>query len=557
MAIFKLLAFLFFNALTLYASSDPRHILFLMTSGHVDRALESYTDYVKARGKHDFEVLEEIGRILIEQGCASKDVETAMIGLYGIAVSQLSTAETFLEQAICSPHPNVQLVALQLLSRLNTDSIESTIAKGMHSEFLMIRLETLFQLTRRRSNLALGHIDSLMRLLPREFYVFFPELLAELGTKEATKQLKFLIADSDLNVRLSSILSTARHMRDDLLPDIRSALSHANPAEKEAATLAIGLLKDSSSLHTLKELSHSRYETIQLAALVAQLHLGDESSADQIKQLALKGNPFAIQTCAHLPQTEDMLYDLCQSFDPMIRLNAIMALLQKRDPRAVEPLIGLLMHTESDIGFIPMFSLGRSFIAWKPIPSAKQQAKTLQADIEALTLNVKEELLSHALELPEESFLYIAKELFEHKQYALIPFVVRLLENIHSKEAIHLLQLNANRIGEPLLRSYSLLALYRMGCSKEYSEKFLSWIQLQKGNDLFRFRPITARQLDVEITTKYHLTPEENSALLLEAFETIAKRHEKSSIDCIVNAIKDGNKKNRPALGGLLLLAIR
>ncbi|MDN3504081.1 MAG: HEAT repeat domain-containing protein [Rhabdochlamydiaceae bacterium] len=544
----------FFSAL--YGDTDPRHVLFLMSSGKTDMALEVYDKYYKETGKHDFEILEEIGRILIDQGCMSKDLETAMIGLYGVAMSNLSSAESFLSEAIKSPHPNVQLVALQLLSRLNTDSIEPVMAKGMNSAFLMIRLETLFHLTSRRSSLALSHIDGLMRILPPEFRVYFPEFFATLGTKEATKELKSLIADGDLQVRLSSILSTAKFMRDDLLPDIRSALSHANPAEKEAAAFAVGMLGDSKSIDVLKELSSSNYDNIKLAALRSRLSLGDESVIEPIKEMAMGGNLFAIQVCGALPNTSDLLYMLSTSPDPSIKLNSIMALLSKRDERSVEPLLDLIIRDETDIGFLPTFSLGRSFIAWKPVPSAHQQAKALNTDIEAITWRIKEELLTHALELPESAFLKIASEVFNRGQYELVPLVVRLLENTNSEEAITLLQYNANRIGAPLLRSYCLLGLYRIGCSKEYSDKFLSWINLQKGAELFKFRPIALRQLNVDQTTKYHLTPEENSALLLESLEALARRHEKSSIDCIVSAIRDGNKKNRPALGGLLLLAI-
>ncbi|MCF7806597.1 MAG: HEAT repeat domain-containing protein [Simkaniaceae bacterium] len=557
MAIYKTFCLTVLSSLSLlWSDIDPRHVLFLMSAGKVERAIEAYQNYHQETGLHDFEILEEIGRILIEQGCASKDLETGMISLYGAAISSLARVENFLEHAVRNPHPNVQLVALQLLSRMNNDAIDDLIAKGMSSEFLMIRLETLHHLTARRSKLALAHTDSLMRMLPHEFKVFFPDFFASLDSPEATSALKALIADRDLQVRLSALLSVAKYMRDDLLPDVKTALSHPNPAEREASALVVGFLNDSSSIEVLKELLDSPYEGVRLAALLSLFRLGDESMAIKIQEMAMTGNPFAIQMLSDLPLTEDLLYNLSQNEDPMIQLNAVMALLRKRDPRSLPSLMQFLIRDMSDIGFIPNFSLGRAFIAWRPVPSATQQAEKLQVDLPSITWNLKEEMLMQAMELPNSGFISLAKEIFDRGQQQLIPLVVRLLENIHTDEAITLLQYNANRIGSPLIRSYCLLGLYRLGNAGEYGEKFLSWINEQKGTELIRFRPIAPRTLDVEITSNYHLTPEENSALLVESFEAIARKHETLSIDCILNALKDGNIKNRPALGGLLLLAI-
>ena len=57
-----------------------------------------------------------------------------------------------------------------------------------------------------------------------------------------------------------------------------------------------------------------------------------------------------------------------------------------------------------------------------------------------MTLALKEQILLEALELPDEAFLVIARKIFEHKQRDLIPITVRLLENMNTPGAIHLLQ---------------------------------------------------------------------------------------------------------------------
>jgi HEAT repeat protein len=538
---------------------NPRHVLFFMSSGQVEKAIDLYQKFYQETGQHDFETLEEIGRILLENGCRSRDLETEMISLYGIAISNLSSAENFLENCMNSDNPNVQLVALQLLSQMSSDSVEQILARGMGSPIAIIRFESLIHLATRHSKLALPHIEGLMRAIPKQFdffKVYFPDLYAELATPEATKGLKLLLTDSNMHVRVSAIHSVAKFHRDDLLPCIRSALSHINPAVLEAAAFTLGTLKDGSCLDRLKELSTSQDSEVALAALVSRINLGEESLCSEIKRLAALGNIYAVLLLANIPDTEELLFSLTKSENSMVRFNALFALLNKRDARATDPLMEFLIHDERDLGLMPIVSSGRCFVAWKLVPSMMQQAKAMQMDLEPVTWQMKNELLCLTLDLPEESFLKVAKAIFDKNQTPLVPTLVRLLENLKTPKAIELLKYNANRPGAPLIRSYCLLGLYRLGVDTQYSAKFLSWIHLQKGSELFRFRPLSMRDVDLKNNTPYHLTPEENSALLLESFDAIARKHETSSIELLLAAIKEGNPKNRPALGGLLLLSL-
>lgn len=541
------------------SSVDPRHVLFFMSSNQVDKAIEVYQKFYETSHQHDFETLEEIGRILLEKGCKSRDLETEMISLYGIAISNLSSAELFLEDCVESQNPSVQLVALQLLSQMNSDRVEQILAKGMTSPIAVVRFESLLHLTSHHSKLALPHIEGLLRAIPKEFdffKVYFPDLYAQLGTKEATKGLKLLLTDPNIHVRIAAIQSIMKFQRDDLLPSIHSALSQVNPAILEAAAFAAGMLKDGSSLAKLQELSSSTNSEVELAALIARINLGEETLVEGVKRIALQGNFYAIPLLANIPGTEDILFTLTKSENPIVRFNASFALLHKRDRRAIEPMMEFLIYDERDMGIMPLVSNGRCFMVFKPVPSMTQQAKALHMDLEPITWQMKNEMLCLAIDLPEEDFLRIAREIFDKNQTALVPTVVRLLENLKTKEAIDLLKYNANRPGAPLIRSYCLLGLYRLDIDKTYSLKFLNWLHLQKSNELFRFRAISMRDADLKNHTPYHLTPEENSALLLESLDAIARKHETSSIELILAAIKEGNPKNRPALGGLLLLAI-
>ena len=109
-------------------------------------------------------------------------------------------------------------------------------------------MEAAYQLANRKHRSAVGQIESLMQRIPPMFRFYFPQFFALIGTSEAITILKALIEDPYTFVRVESILAAARFDRDDLLPAIRAAATHANISEQEAAACALGTLKDSKSL---------------------------------------------------------------------------------------------------------------------------------------------------------------------------------------------------------------------------------------------------------------------------------------------------------------------
>jgi len=75
---------------------------------------------------------------------------------------------------------------------------------------------------------------------------------------------------------------------------------------------------------------------------------------------------------------------------------------------------------------------------------------------------------------------------------------------------------------------------------------------------LVRFRPTLPWNNRIsESTSSLELTPEENSRLLIECYQSLADRHEDDSIDIILDGIKEGHIKNRPVLAGLLMRALQ
>jgi hypothetical protein len=57
------------------------------------------------------------------------------------------------------------------------------------------------------------------------------------------------------------------------------------------------------------------------------------------------------------------------------------------------------------------------------------------------------------------------------------------------------------------------------------------------------------------LSRQYYLTPEDASRLLVESFESLVQTQDDLGIDLLLEAIKDGNRKNRYALAGLLIRA--
>lgn len=248
---------------------DKRHILYLMSTKDVTKAIDQYLKYYAQEKKHDFQILGEIGHILLENGSFDHSVENQLLSLYGLALSNENSSYHFLESAMKSPYPIVQAAALQLLSQRHEDFTEELIAIGLKSNYLMIRFEALSHLVARRAKNALGYMESLTNLLHPRFRPFFVEFYAMHGSVEATDMLRLMIKDPDSEVRIAAMLSAAGHGRDDLLADIRGVITHPDPVLKETAAYVLGGLRDLHSIDTLKATSKSPFPETKLAALIS------------------------------------------------------------------------------------------------------------------------------------------------------------------------------------------------------------------------------------------------------------------------------------------------
>lgn len=549
---------LFFIAPLTAADSklNKSQISYLVQANQLESALDLYQQYQTSIGKHDFEVLTEFALILLGQGARSSDQENQLLSIYGSGIANMSASLDALEAGIKSTHPETQMASIQFLGRFQDDRSDELLIKAMSSDFFPVRLEAAFQLATRKHRASVGQIESLMYRVPPPFRFLFPQFFALIGTSDAIAILRHLMEDAYVSVRVEAILSAARFDRDDLLPSLRALLTHLNVAEQETAAYAVGKLKDSKSLARLKKLKHSPEDAVAIAASRALVELGVGSAKELLLKKARECNLFAIGALGEVKEGADLLAQLCHHSDLQVRINAGISLIKLRDARCLPALKEIMISDTRDLGFQPMFSLGKSLLAWKVVASTSQHQKNGTYDLQSISSALRLELLKEAIELPEKAFLKLAEGLFKSKQTDLIPLLVELLANRHTDACLGLLKQMVQQAGAPLIRGYANLQLYRLQVEGPYSDNLKAWMVRNKEAEMIRFKPLVS--IDQRFGEGgFELTPEDNSRLFVECTQALADRHEPAAIDLLLEMIRLGNPKNRYVLAGLLLRALQ
>ncbi len=537
-------------------SLEKEHVTYLMQSKEIDGALDLYETYRKEIGRHDFEILVQMCTIILQQGIKSSDLTTQLSSLYGTSVASINSSLDILENGIKSQNIETQLASLQMLARLHDDYGDELLTKAMASPFMMVRMEAGYYLAERKHRKATGHLEALMYKIPQEYWFYFPQFFALVGTHEAIEVLKKLMEDPHAMTRVEAILNAARFGRDDLVSRIRAHATHSHPDEQEAAATALGMLKDSTSIPKLEKLSKSSYSSVKLAALRSLYHLGDTKALLPIFDMAKNNDLLAIALLGELPGGEEILAELLDSPHIQVRLNATLSLLFRRDSRCIKTLYEFLLSDSKDLGFHPTSSIGHSLMSWKAVPSLRQHQKQLSMDLSGITLQLREQMLASALELPEEDFLSVASRIFDYKQLELVPLLVQLLENHATPAALRLLKKNAEVAGAPLTRMYCNLSLFRLKQEGPYEKRLKTWIAEAQKLEMIRFRPSVPWNMKNTLST-YELTPEESTRLLLECYEALSEEHNEQGVEIIIQGIRNGHPKNRYALAGLLIRTLQ
>lgn len=538
------------------STSPSNHILFLMHTGDTAKALQAYKEYTEQNGSPDFELIERIGLIILDQGFRTRDPETLLLTMFGAGISLNEKALYILEEGLTSNQPELQLIALNFLSKYRNDHADEVIHKAMASNYLIVRLEAAFSMARRKDPKATAQTEALMAKVDEEMWSVFPQIYAANGDVQSIKILRRMLAHSNEEIRIEAIMGVAKNGRDDLLPVIRRLATHHEPAQQEACAAALGILRDESSSSKLEQLSRSSNTTIKLAAFKALYSLGRKEMRQEVEAMAKNNDLFAIALLGSMPGSEEVLASLLKNSPPQVMANAAIALLELGDPRSLPLIAEMLMKDARDLSLINVSSPGKSLSAWKIVPSSLQNFKDNPMALE-VSLHAREALLMLSIDLPEKHLIMLANAIFDTQQNDLIPTLVEVLENHPTPEVITLLKKQQQKAGAPLIRNYCNLALYKLKEVGPYADNLRIWVTQQQNIDLIRFRPIVPLNLRNEAETSFNLTPQETSRLLVDAFEAFVSTQDDKGIEMLISVIQSGNPKNKYALIGLLMRAIQ
>lgn len=538
------------------SSSNSNHILYLMHTGNINQALQAYQRYKTETGSHDFELLERMGLSLLDQGFRTRDPEIQAMALFGAHISQNEKALYIVEDALMSNNPELQIIGLKLVGHHQNDLVSKLLYRAMGSDFLLIRLEAAFELAEKKDPRAVAQIEALMAKVDEALWPIFPQLFALIDNNQANRSLRRLLSHSNELVRVASILSVAEHGHDNFIPMIRRLATHRELAQQEACAMALGVFKDEPSVGRLQALTDSPSPSVKLAALYALYKLGRTESRGKIESLARAGDLYAIAILGKIKESEGILLELVRSNQLQIRMNAALALLEHRNRLCLPSIVELLLEDMRDLAMVKTTSPGKSLQAWRIVPSAKQNLETTP-EAHELSLHQREELLIKSVELEEEDFLNVADAILTKRQNDLVPTLVEVLKNHPTPQVIALLKKHQQKVGAPLVRNYCNLALFSLKEPGPYAANLRDWIEQKKDVDLIRFRPLLPFEERTGSGSRFDVTPEDSSRLLVEAFESFVAMQDDVGIDLLISVISNGNEKNKYALVGLLMRAIQ
>ncbi|MDP1879406.1 MAG: HEAT repeat domain-containing protein [Parachlamydiaceae bacterium] len=530
---------------------ESGHLLFLVQQGEHEKALKLYQTFFQSEGKHDFELLHQIGLGIIINGAKQNDPESQLLSLFGASVSANEEVYSILEESLNSKYPQIQLVALASLAQFQDSRADKALLNAIRSRNPLIRFEAAHFLCKKKHPMAVSQTESLMYKMPSSLWPFFVPLFAMLDDPHSTRILVKLLNHPSKNIRLAAAICAAQYQRDDLVPYLRKILAQQDIAIQEAVAFSLGKLKDELSIEKLNILAASSYPTVSLAAHYALYQLGQDHSVDSIEQGVKKGDLYAIYLMGKIPNRSESLLELSTHTDRQVRLNVMIALLKQHHPKGAELAEEFIVKDQNDWGFTSLKSPGKSMTVWKVTPSANQIFKEdLSAYMEHLKF--KEKILNKLKETSESQLIRIAHLIFAKQQNDLIAMTVEILQNLETAEAIDCLKEHQQQLGAPLVRHYCNLALFCLQEPGPYQERLQEWVKKQSQTEFIRFKDFDLWKMGED---SYSLTPEETSKLLIQSCQALAQRQDAAGVETLVEIMAEGHSKNRFALAGLLIRA--
>lgn len=552
----SIFSFLFLcSALSAEYDIQERKTSVYLAKKEITQALDSYLAYFEKEKKHSTELLKEIAFTILEEGLHSPDLEDQLLALYGFSLSGETSSLHYLHSCLHSHHPVVQGAAIRQLAQMHDDRVNDLLLLGMRSDYLPIRLEALHHLVTRKARFSLGHVDSLMNLLPARFRFHFVPFYALHGSNEANIILKQMITESNIDVQIAVLNACSQFVKEDLLQNVRAALSHTNPMVKEAAASACGKLQDLDAIKFLKEAELSSFKDTSLAATFALFSLGEKDAHLPILSLAKDGNLFAISLLASVEEGIPLLTNLLSHKDSNICVNACLSLLAHKQTCTLPTVAHILTLDLKDLLFAPIASSGGSLMAWSSyspdLLTDPMEKKWVLSSMQKL----QEQVLAQTMLFSEQDALRIAEKILQNSQNHLVPALMQHLENIDSENVRVFLRKHAKNNPNILKNAYCNLTLYKLDDGPEHQASFLAWVAKQKNVPTITLQPLLENR-DL-LNSPFELHPEETSRCFLDALIAVSTKHEPENIPILLQTMKTGSEKNRFTLAGLLLQSIR
>lgn len=525
---------------------------FLVASGRLEAALSCYLSAKSQKSVDDDLFLSDLAIHLIDNALMDPDPKIQLAGLYGLSLSAHPSGLLLLEQLSNSLQPIIQAIAVQMAKLAPDPTATFIINRALNSNYIEIRFHALQFLVMRKDPTAFGHIQSLLHKLPPQAKPYFCDFLASLGTQESEFLLVDFFLSNSPTLRMHVLQSALNHTLFSFLPHFQNSLHVGVPQEQEISAFAMSRFGQIESQGLLKKLQNSPHPEVRLAAATSLLSFGFVDALQTVIELAKMKNLWAIDLLGSYAGGETLLKELFFDSDPNIQLNAMLSLLKRKEPCALEQAKKILKTPSHIALFTPIYSEGGSFKAWKifsptQTPSPEEQQRALLA-----TFELKNQILILGMELPEEAFFEILETIIHLRENSFAPLIAQITQNMKTpRTKARLLDLSQES-GWPLLRIFSHFILYVNGDKNRHKKELLRWIHEEKKRSVIEFKPSTSFLDSYEKSSPYELTPEESSALFIETLAAMASMQDPEGIDLILQLIKDGHVNNRPILAGLL-----
>ena len=532
-----------------------KKIQYLCSNKETKKGLKKYIEYRNNIKNHNYNLLRKIALSIVEDAISNKSDEDTFLGLLALEISNEDGFCHYFKEFTKSKLFPIQAKTLSILKNIETEEAISLIQSYLSSDFIILRLEALSILVQKQTKSSIGEVEALMNLVSKNYHPMFVDFYAMCGDKYAISTIKKMLCQPHINLHVAVVNAIKKYKIEELIPNVRDLLTHTNPNIQEISCSAIGSLQDFHSIQNLEILANSKHPLTALAAHEALYKMGKKTSSESIKKLAKNKNLFAISILDSIENSIDLLKELYHNNNKDVQMNAAISLLKEKNSYCL-PLIKKLLNLDINNHYIATInSPGNAFTSYTIVPSYKLNNPQQSISAKGQSLEFQRNILQECINLTTDEFISIIDEIFTQKNNMLIPLAVTLLENLNNIESKKCLVRGSEMLGAPFTRIYSHLSLWKLTKNKYHRNYIEKWI---KNTGKHKIIDISQNKNTQKFdSSRYELSLDEKSHLLIDSLLNISKNHDSDGLDCIIELIINGHEKNIPLLAGVLLKTIQ